>query len=171
FTGGGNYSATATEFQFNDLTILNTDYSNETQDALFGAGNISIHASSDHADLILPNIVTQTNCLDASSCGTLSVSAASVSNKGDLRIFGDADFDVVGRLAITNSYLIGVEEPVELENYFGGNLSVNADYALINAKGSLALGEWNLRSVENQSQVLMNDREIDSNIVANQALN
>lgn len=160
FTGGGNYSATASEFQFNDLVILNTDFANVNEDALFGTGNVSVQSASAQAELVLPGITTQKNCIDTSDCGTLSVSAASVYNEGIISVSGDALFDVDGPLRVSYT-------DENIANYIGGYLSVNADYATINATGALRLGEWNLLSTENQSVVLMEGREAGSNLTAN----
>lgn len=167
FTGGGDYSATALNFQFNDLVTLNTDYSNETQDALTGSGNISIGASSNQLELFLPNITTQVNCIDTASCGTLKVSGANdVDADGNIHIFGDAIFDVTGDLRIigTGPDFVGHE--------FGGKLSVKASSAQINTASSLRLGEWNLTSIDPQSMSgIIASMENGAHIIANDLLN
>lgn len=171
FTGGGDYSATAFEFQFNDLVILNTDFANDTEDALFGTGNVSIQSTSDQAGLVLPGITTQTNCTDTSNCGTLKVSAASVDNKGEVRVSGNADFDSEGRLRLNNSYTLGNGEPAEFRNYFGGEISVNADFAEVTSTKILNLGEWNLNSTDSASFIAMQDADAASTIIGNKQLN
>jgi len=172
FTGGANYIATASEFVFGDGVQINTDYLNEDQDALIGSGNVSIETSSNQLELFLPNITTQVNCVDTVSCGTLKISGANnIDADGNMRISGDATFDVTGDLQITgNDHTISLV----LSHEFGGNLSVTANSAQINAASNLRLGEWNLRSVDRQSIITASEsgniEEDGTSIIANEAL-
>lgn len=170
FTGGGNYTANASEFIFNESVQINTDFSSTTQDALSGNGNVSIRTSTSQVDLLLPSIVTQSNCVDSSSCGTLDVKGTNVDNKGNIRVFGDAAFDVTGALRIDNSHLLESGQILSLVNQFGGRLSVNADFARFNSTDSANLGEWNLTSTTEYSLIVMEGVENRTSIIGYEPL-
>lgn len=144
FTGGANYIATASEFVFGDGVQINTDYLNETQDALTGSGNVVIETSSDQSDLYLPNIVTQVNCVDVGSCGTLKVSGANnVSAEGNIRISGDAIFDVSGDLQIVGND----RAPLGKDNRLSSVRILNAQKVDIFNNGDLTLDGVNAESL------------------------
>lgn len=173
FTGGANYIATASEIVFGDGVQINTDYLNETQDALIGSGNVSIETSSNQLDLHFPHITTQVDCIDLSSCGTLKVFGANnVHADGNIRISGDTTFDLIGDLWI-RIHEHAVSEVID--HKFGGNVSVNARSAQFNVQNSLRLGEWNLTSTDAQSIIIASKssiiKEDGANITANGALN
>lgn len=171
-TGGGSYTATAEAFQFGDNVEINTEIDNPILDGAVG-GNITLNSAT---DLALPSIRTRSDCLDTSSCGTLNVVAASVINKGDVHVFGDASFDVIGSLSLNVSALMSDIETIEdiedieaitVESRFGGSLSVNAAYARIGLAESVTLGEWNLDSTDVGSFIVIHG---ENSIIGNDVL-
>lgn len=145
FSGGGDYIATASEFNFNDGVEINTDFSNATENSLSGAGNISLTETIDNPlfsnRFILPDIQTQADCAGENRCGDLVVvSSRSIydSEPADeiqrrIAVFGNASIETDGDLD-----LFGDTDDIR----FDGSLAVKARTVSLETRGGFELSDW-----------------------------
>lgn len=145
FTGGGNYLATATQFNFNEGVQINTDFSNDTENSLSGVGNISlIETVVDplfFQRFILPDIQTQADCSGESSCGDLNIVSSRSIYDGEpaddvqrtIIVSGNANFETGGHID-----LFGEGNDIQ----FDGSVSVKAGTISLETRGGFELSDW-----------------------------
>lgn len=143
YTGGADYTASASEFVFDNGVQINTDFSSANEDSVVGTGNISISSMS---DIQLPDLQTQSDCQSAIGCGALTIEkheqSAGIAVENAINaawtIHGPTHFNLgdSGELYL-NSHLISFKSAISMESAQGTGVFLG------NNEG-FSVGDWNV---------------------------